>query len=131
VFIAAVSIAAGSWVAVFYWLAPLLLTKPAHQLQNLIEHVGLPHTDDIFTNTRTTRTNALMRWLCWQMQYHTAHHAFPSVPFFRLKQLHHELFTVRGIQPPTMTYLGFQRAILRTLAVKGEAEYRDDRAWIS
>jgi hypothetical protein len=30
-----------------------------------------------------------------------------------------------------MTYLGFQRAILRTLAVKGEAEYRDDRAWIS
>ena len=46
--IAAASIAAGSWAAVLYWLAPMLLTKTAHQLQNLIEHVGLPHSDDIF-----------------------------------------------------------------------------------
>ena len=84
--IAAVSVVTGSWAAVLYWLAPLLLTKPAHQLQNLIEHVGLPHSDDIFANTRSTRTNAFMRWMCWQMQYHTAHHAFPSVPFFRLKR---------------------------------------------
>ncbi len=129
--IAMISVAAGSWAAILCWLAPLLLTKPAHQLQNLIEHVGLPHTDDIFANTRSIRTNALTRWLCWQMQYHTAHHAFPSVPFFRLKELHHELFTARGIQPPTMTYLGFQRAIIRVLAAKGEAEYPGDRAWIA
>lgn len=128
--IAAISIAVESWAAVLYWLAPLLLTKPAHQLQNLIEHVGLPHNDDIFANTRSTRTNALMRWLCWQMQYHAAHHAFPSVPFFRLKELHREIFAARGIQPPMMTYLGFQRAIIVALAVKGEAEYPDDRAWI-
>lgn len=129
--IAVVSIAAGSWAAILYWLGPLLLTKPAHQLQNLIEHLGLPHSDDIFANTRSTRTNALMRWLCWQMQYHTAHHAFPSVPFFRLKELHHEIFTARGVQPPMMSYLGFQRAIIQALAVKGEAEYPDDKAWIS
>ena len=109
----------------------MLLTKPAHQLQNLIEHVGLPHGEDIFANTRSTRTNAVMRWLCWQMQYHTAHHAFPSVPFFRLKALNREIFTARGVQPPTMSYLGFQRAIIWALAAKGEAEYPDDRAWIA
>jgi fatty acid desaturase len=128
--IAALSAATGSWAAVLYWLAPMLLTKPAHQLQNLIEHVGLPHSDDIFANTRSTRTDAVMRWLCWQMQYHTAHHAFPSVPFFSLKALHRELFTMRGKAPPTMTYLGFQRAIIRALSVKGEADYPDNRAWI-
>jgi fatty acid desaturase len=128
--IALVSIVAGSWGAILYWLAPLLLTKPAHQLQNMIEHVGLPHCDDIFANTRSTCTNAVMRWLCWQMQYHTAHHAFPSVPFFRLKDLHREIFTARGIQPPRMTYLGFQCAIIRALSVKGETEYPEDRAWI-
>jgi len=129
--IAAISLVTGCWAAVLYWLAPMLLTKPAHQLQNLIEHVGLPHSDDIFANTRSTRTNALMRWMCWQMQYHTAHHAFPSVPFFRLKTLHGEIFTARGAAPPTMSYLGFQRAIIRALAVKGEAKYPDDRAWIA
>jgi fatty acid desaturase len=128
--IAGISVGAGSWAAVLYWLAPLLLTKSAHQLQNLIEHVGLPHSEDIFANTRSTRTNAFARWLCWQMQYHTAHHAFPSVPFFRLRELHREIFDARAIQPPTMTYLGFQRAIIRALAAKGETEYPDDRAWI-
>jgi fatty acid desaturase len=128
--IAAVSVAAGSWTALLYWLAPLLLTKAAHQLQNLIEHVGLPHSDDIFANTRSTRTNAVMRWMCWQMQYHTAHHAFPSVPCYRLKELHAEIFTARGTEPPMMTYFGFQSAIIGALRLKGEADHPDDRAWI-
>lgn len=128
--IAAIWVATGSWAAGLYRLAPMLLTKSAHQLQNLIEHVGLPHSDDIFANTRSTRTNAVMRWMCWQMQYHTAHHAFPSVPFFRLKELHEEVFTARGKAPPTMSYLGFQRAVIRALSAGGEAEYPDDRAWV-
>ncbi len=128
--IAAISLATESGAAMLYWLAPLLLTKPAHQLQNLIEHLGLPHSDEIFQNTRSTRTNAVMRWMCWNMQYHTAHHAFPSVPCYRLKALHREIFTACGTQPPTMTYFGFQRAIIGALWVKGEAKYPDDRAWI-
>ena len=129
--IAVLSGLTGSWAAVLYWLAPMLLTKPAHQLQNLIEHVGLPHSDDIFENTRSTRTNAVMRWMCWYMQYHTAHHAFPSVPCYRLKQLHREIFTQRGAMPPTMTYLGFQLTIIGALRLKDEADYPDDRAWIA
>ncbi len=129
--IALVSWETASSAAIVYWLAPMLLTKPAHQLQNLIEHVGLPHSGDIFENTRSTRTNAVMRWLCWNMQYHTAHHAYPSVPFHRLKTLDREVFAARGQRPPSMTYLGFQRAIVRALMVKGEAEYTDDRAWVT
>ena len=128
--IAAASVWAQSWAAVLLWLGPMLATKAAHQLQNLIEHVGLPHDDDIFGNTRSVRTNAVMRWLGWNMQYHTAHHAFPSVPFHRLAELHRALFDERGLTPPTMTYLGFQAAILRALAAKGEADYPDDEAWI-
>lgn len=128
--IAAGSLAAGSWAAMLYWLAPMLLTKPAHQLQNTIEHVGLPHSDNILENTRSTRTNAAMRWMAWQMQYHTAHHAFPAVPFHRLKELHHQLFTARGEAPATMTYLGFQRAVLMALWRQSEAHYPDDVTWI-
>lgn len=128
--IAGASITLGSWSAILYWIAPMLLLKPVHQLQNMIEHVGLPHSDDILENTRSTRTNAVMRWMGWNMQYHTAHHAFPAVPFYRLEALHHALFTARGTQPPTMTYLGFQRAALKALWLKDESEYPDDRAWI-
>jgi fatty acid desaturase len=130
--IAGVSLAAHSGAAVLLWLAPMLVMKPVHQLQNTIEHLGLPHEANVLANTRSTRTNALMRWLAWQMQYHTAHHAFPGVPFHRLRELDQTLFAARGAAPPSMTYLGFQIAVLRAFARgKSEADYADDGTWIA
>jgi len=130
--IAALSVAAHSWAAVTLWLAPMLAMKFVHQLQNTIEHLGLSHESNVLANTRSTRTNALMRWACWQMQYHTAHHAFPGVPFHRLRELNDEIFTRRGTQPPSMTYLGFQIAVLRAFSGgRTEADYPDDRVWIA
>ena len=130
--IALCSVFLKTWAAVFLWLAPLVAMKFMHQLQNTIEHLGLPHDADVLNNTRSTRTNALMRWLAWQMQYHTAHHAFPGVPFYRLRALHSAVFIERGTAPPSMTYLGFQCAVLRAFARgRGEADYPDDGVWIA
>jgi fatty acid desaturase len=130
--IAGFSLILRTWAAVILWLAPMLVMKWVHQLQNTLEHLGLPHEDNVLVNTRSTRTNALMRWLGWQMQYHTAHHAFPGVPFHRLHALHDAIFTSRGAEPPSMTYLGFQRAVLRAFARgKTEADYSDDSTWIA
>jgi fatty acid desaturase len=129
--IAAASVLAHSAVTLILWLAPLCAMKFTHQLQNTIEHLGLPHDDDILANTRSTRTNAVLRWMAWQMQYHTAHHAFPAVPFHRLRELNRIMFTDRGTEPPTMSYWGFQRAALRAFAGgKTEADYPDDRMWL-
>lgn len=130
--IAAVSLAGRSTAAVTLWFAPLVAMKFVHQLQNTIEHLGLPHGTNVLENTRSTRTNALMRWLAWQMPYHTAHHAFPGVPFHRLRELHELIFTARGQSPPSMTYLGFQLAALQAFAGgRTEADYPDDRTWIA
>jgi fatty acid desaturase len=130
--IAALSVATGSWAALQLWLLPMLAMKPAHQLQNTIEHLGLPHVDAITENTRTTRTNALMRWLGWNMQYHTAHHAFPGVPCYALPKLHEEIFVEKGRRPPTMSYLAFQWAVVRAFwNGRTEADYPDDAIWIS
>ena len=130
--IAAVSLATGSWLAVQLWLLPMLVLKPVHQLQNTIEHLGLPHVDAITQNTRSTRTNAVMRWLCWNMQYHTAHHAFPGVPCYTLPKLHQEIFVEKDRKPPSMTYLGFQWAVVKAFwNGRTEADYPDDRIWIS
>jgi fatty acid desaturase len=130
--IAALSIATRSWLALELWLLPMVVMKPVHQLQNTIEHLGLPHVDTITQNTRSTRTNALMRWMAWNMQYHTAHHAFPGVPCYRLRALHQEIFLARNSIPPTMSYLAFQRAVLRALwNGRTEADYPYDIMWIS
>jgi fatty acid desaturase len=130
--IAGLSLMAQSWAAVIFWLAPMLAMKGVHQLQNTMEHLGLPHEDNVLINTRSTRTNAVMRRLGWQMQYHTAHHAIPGVPFHRLRELNDAIFTSRGAAPPSMTYLGFQIAALRAFARgKTEANYPDERTWIA
>lgn len=127
--IAAASVATGSWAAVILWLAPLVLMKPVHQLQNTIEHLGLSHRDDILENTRSTRTNALMRWLCWQMPYHTAHHTFPSVPFWRLRDLDAAMRD-GGARPHEMGWIEFQIEVMRKLWSKSEADYPYDEVWI-
>jgi fatty acid desaturase len=130
--IVALSVMLHSAAAVMLWLAPMVAMKFVHQLQNTIEHLGLPHEANVLRNTRSTRTNAVMRWLTWQMPYHTAHHAFPGVPFHKLRELHDTIFTARGETPPTMTYLGFQVAVLRALSDgKGEIDYPDDQVWIT
>jgi fatty acid desaturase len=130
--IAGLSVAAHSPAALILWLAPMVATKSAHQLQNTMEHLGLSHAANVLVNTRSTRTNAITRWLGWQMQYHTAHHAFPGVPFHRLRELNDVIFTSRGEAPPSMTYLGFQIAVLRSFARgKTEADYPDGRTWIA
>ena len=130
--IAVLSVATGSWAALQLWLLPMLAMKPAHQLQNTIEHLGLPHVDAITENTRTTRTNALMRWLGWNMQYHTAHHAFPGVPCYALPKLHEAIFVEKGRKPPSMSYLAFQWAVVRAFwNGRTEADYPDDAIWIS
>jgi fatty acid desaturase len=130
--IAAASVIARSSLALEIWLLPMLLLKPVHQLQNTIEHLGLPHIDTITLNTRSTRTNAVMRWLGWNMQYHTAHHAFPGVPCYYLPALHREIFINRNSPPPTMSYLGFQLAVWRAFRHgRTEADYPDDSTWIA
>ena len=127
--IAVLSLLFQSWAAVILWLAPMIVMKPVHQLQNTIEHLGLSHENDIFQNTRSTRTNAVLRWLCWQMPYHTAHHAFPSVPFWRLKDLDAEL-KGNGAQPHAMGWIEFQVQVIRKLAAKSEDQYPYDEVWV-
>ncbi len=92
--VAIVSILSGSWMALNYWLLPLLLTKPLHHIQNIVEHTGMPLHNDVTANTRTIRVNPLLRWMCWNMQYHWAHHLFAAVPFYNLPALDRELSEV-------------------------------------
>lgn len=111
--VAAMSVAFGTWGAVSYWLAPMVLTKWAHQLHNLSEHSGLPNVPDVPSNTRTVETNRFMRWLVWNMCYHADHHMFPGVPFYRLPELHAIVGAhLRVVEPG---YAAFHRGLARRL----------------
>ncbi len=124
-----VSVVTASWAALTFWVLPLLLTKPVHQLQNTIEHLGLSHEDDILENTRSTRTNAVMRWLCWQMPYHTAHHIFPSVPFWKLRDLNAKIEGNAG-EVHRMGWIEFQIEVIQKLMAKDEGDYPMNEVWV-
>jgi len=127
--IALVSVLVGSWAALSFWIIPMVLTKPVHQLQNTIEHLGLSHEEDILENTRSTRTNALMRWLCWQMPYHTAHHTFPAVPFWKLRELNAKIEAQAG-EVHRMGWIEFQREVISKLAQKDESQWPMNEVWV-
>lgn len=124
-----VSIIFQSWAALAFWIIPMVLTKPVHQLQNTIEHLGLSHEDDILENTRSTRTNMMIRWLCWQMPYHTAHHVFPSVPFWKLKHLNAKIEAQAG-EVHRMGWIEFQIDVIKKLAQKDESQWPQNEVWV-
>jgi fatty acid desaturase len=79
----------GWWdAALRYWILPSLLGQPFLRLYLLAEHTGCEFSSDMLRNSRTTRTNALVRLLAWNMPYHAEHHAYPWYPFHALPTAH-------------------------------------------
>lgn len=77
-----------SLVLIKVWILPILLGQPFLRLYLLAEHGGCALTPNMFENTRTTYTTRIIRFICWNMPYHTEHHVFPMVPFHQLPALH-------------------------------------------
>ena len=65
----------------------LLITPLAYT-----QHLGL-HEDvlDHRLNSRTFYTNAIIRFLYTNMNYHIEHHMYPMVPYYNLPALHEEI----------------------------------------
>lgn len=70
------------------WLVPILIGQPFLRGFLLAEHMDCPKVPNMFANSRTTLTNAAVRFLTWNMSYHAEHHAQPAVPFHRLPDFH-------------------------------------------
>jgi len=114
------SLLAGSNAPLLYWVVPALLGQPALRLYLMAEHALCPLTPDNLTpdmleNTRTTYTNAAMRFLAWNMPYHAEHHAYPAVPFHRLPEVNRALAPRLKVTAPG--YIAVQRQILGAITI--------------
>ena len=103
---AAVSLALASDVLLWYWVVPALIAQPMLRIFLLAEHTGCPLVPDMLRNSRTTHTNALVRFLAWNMPYHSEHHTYAAVPFHALPALHERLKDRIAVQSP-----GYARTI--------------------
>ena len=67
----------GGWLVVFFGI-----TQHAGLQENVLDHR---------LNTRTVMMNPVFRFLYLNMNFHVEHHMFPSVPYYSLPSLHHEI----------------------------------------
>ena len=108
------SIPAANGLLLWGWLLPLAVGQPLLRFVLLAEHGGCATSPDGHENTRTTLTLAPLRWLMWNMPFHTEHHLYPSLPFHALAAAHRELAPqLRHLDPG---YLAVHRGFLRDLS---------------
>ena len=68
-------------------------------LMGMPQHYGLRDSvPDFRASCRSFTANPLFRLLYWQMNYHTDHHMFPTVPCYNLGKLHE---AIKHDLPPT------------------------------
>ena len=98
-----------SWV-LQYWILPLIVGQPFLRSFLLAEHTEV---SGMMENTRTTLCNPALRWLCWNMNHHVEHHAYPAVPFHGLPAAH--LHMRDGITHLASGYLQVHRQVVASL----------------
>jgi fatty acid desaturase len=122
VLVAAASVAAGSWIALTYWLIPRFLGEPVLRAIRMAEHTGADESPNLLANTRTTRANPMFRALYWNMPFHAEHHLASSVPFHALKRLHAEVR--QDLACVGSSYWDVHRQILQQMRAKRRADMR-------
>ena len=92
----------GAWYALLlYWIVPYCTWHIAAQYTRLIcEHSAVESDEEEYSITRTTIPTRLesMFILPCNIGYHIEHHWYPSVPFYRLPELHQALMERRGFK---------------------------------
>ena len=90
------SIVLGFWkLILLYWIVPLITVFLAiRYIRSVAEHYAVEH-ENVLNESRTVMAPFWELWLIapWGLNYHLEHHLFPSVPCFRLAELHRLLMT--------------------------------------
>jgi fatty acid desaturase len=95
------------------WVLPAMAGQIFLRNYLLAEHTGCAENSDPYSNTRTTYTNACVRFFAWNMPYHVEHHAYPGIPFYALPLANERLHKLVRVGDPG--YLTALRSIIRRL----------------
>jgi fatty acid desaturase len=74
---------------VYWWIAPVLCGYPVVNYFRNLEHADceVSKQPNALRNTRTVRSNIIIRILLWDTNFHAEHHCYPMVPFFNLHKI--------------------------------------------
>ncbi len=102
-----------------YWLVPLFTWMVViFRVRSIAEHSAIEGRANAYAQTRSTRASLLEHVFVApkNVNYHIEHHFYPSVPFYRLPQLHRVLMSKSEFNESvhiTRSYLGVLRECVR------------------
>lgn len=74
----------------FFYGLPFILGAFFASMTSMIEHMGMPATDDNAYSSRTYGTSCPVTNFLWNnVTYHNEHHKFPGIPWYNLASFHH------------------------------------------
>lgn len=74
-----------------YWMIPIVTWgNLLIRIRRISEHCGLSLNEEMISRSRTTLTNILEKTFIapCHVNFHNEHHLFPSVPYYKLPELH-------------------------------------------
>jgi fatty acid desaturase len=114
---------------VLYWVVPfftwLVLIM---RIRSIAEHFAIESGTGAYRQTRTTYAGLLARLFVApkNVNYHIEHHFFPSVPFFRLPQLHAALMSNEEFARAAHITQSYPKMLLECVTQTGSSESATD-----
>ena len=111
------------WTALVFWFVPMVSALGALlRLRSVAEHSVMPMEHPLNT-TRHVEATWLERLILApiNVNYHLAHHLYPSVPFYNLPKLHKRLMAYEFFREHahiTNSYLGIKEGVLSEVLVR-------------
>lgn len=137
--VVALSFVLGSILPLMVIGLPRLYGAWHHVMTGALQHLGLAeNVTDHRLNTRTVLMNPVSRFIYLNMNYHTEHHMFTMVPYYRLPELHelikHELpapdpsifAAFRRLLPVLLRQLRNQQAVIVPALPDGATPFRPE-----
>jgi fatty acid desaturase len=88
------------FLAVVIALAPFTFNL-VNKIVETNQHLGMKyHAKDFRENSRTIRFGSLIEFLYSNMNFHSEHHMFPGVPYYRLPEINAHLVKLRLVEIP-------------------------------
>jgi fatty acid desaturase len=100
----------GGKIFLLYWLLPFLTwLMLVLRVRSIAEHFAIAGGRGIYSEVRTTRAGILGRLFIapLNINLHTEHHVFPSVPFYRLPKLQRLLMSNPGFRSAVHLSYGY------------------------
>ena len=84
----------GFETVLFYWIAPVFVGYPLINYFRNLEHADceISQEPNCLRNTRSVRSNPIVRFFLWDTNFHAEHHCYPMVPFYNLSKINEQMY---------------------------------------